>query len=407
MALTAGTRIGHYNVTALIGEGGMGQVYQATDTQLNRQVALKILGRILRTPFISYDGDWVGYFEGRLELRRVPIDGGPSELICLTGAAPRGASWGPDGTVVFATDVPTTGLWQVAGDGGEPVEVTTPTQGEGDHLFPEHLPGGTAVLFTIAGELRANAQIALVQLDTGERKLLTRGHDARYSPTGHLVFGRDGALWAVGFDIDALDIVGEPVRVMAQVATTDIGGVSFDVSPNGTLTYVTDASLGRTTLRCVHRRAAVPHAASVRRRWHSSSQPELAPWARTPGSCRLMPLAPGTTLGPYEIVSAIGAGGMGEVYEARDTRLDRTVAIKVLPEHVASDPDLKQRFEREAKTISSLNHPHTCTLHDIGSQDGIDFRTLSGRVEFRGQLLEARPGRCGPAPGVPQRFPVP
>ena len=89
-----------------------------------------------------------------------------------------------------------------------------------------------------------------------------------------------------------------------------------------------------------------------------------------------MPLEAGRQLGPYEIVSAIGAGGMGEVYKARDTRLDRTVAIKVLPEHVASDPDLKQRFEREAKTISSLNHPHICTLYDIGNQDGIDFLVM-------------------------------
>ena len=89
-----------------------------------------------------------------------------------------------------------------------------------------------------------------------------------------------------------------------------------------------------------------------------------------------MPLSPGITLGPYEILSPIGAGGMGEVYKARDTRLDRTIAIKVLPEHVASDPDLKQRFEREAKTISSLNHPHICTLHNIGSQDGIDFLVM-------------------------------
>ena len=89
-----------------------------------------------------------------------------------------------------------------------------------------------------------------------------------------------------------------------------------------------------------------------------------------------MPLLPGTTLGPYEILSLLGAGGMGEVYKARDTRLDRTVAIKVLPEHVASDPDLKQRFEREAKTISSLNHPHICTLYDIDSQDGIDFLVM-------------------------------
>ena len=89
-----------------------------------------------------------------------------------------------------------------------------------------------------------------------------------------------------------------------------------------------------------------------------------------------MPLTTGTRLGPYEILSPIGAGGMGEVYKARDTRLDRTVAIKVLPEHVAADPDLKLRFEREAKTISSLNHPHIRTLHDIGEQDGIDFLVM-------------------------------
>ncbi len=75
-----------------------------------------------------------------------------------------------------------------------------------------------------------------------------------------------------------------------------------------------------------------------------------------------MPLDVGTQLGPYEVLAPIGAGGMGEVYRARDTRLDRTVAIKVLPEHVAADPDLKQRFEREARTVAALNHPHTCTL---------------------------------------------
>ena len=89
-----------------------------------------------------------------------------------------------------------------------------------------------------------------------------------------------------------------------------------------------------------------------------------------------MALASGTTLGPYQIQAPLGAGGMGEVYKASDTQLDRTVAIKVLPEHVANDPDLKQRFEREAKTISSLNHPHICTLYDIGTQDGIDFLVM-------------------------------
>jgi serine/threonine protein kinase/Tol biopolymer transport system component len=106
-----------------------------------------------------------------------------------------------------------------------------------------------------------------------------------------------------------------------------------------------------------------------------------------------MALAPGTRLGPYEIGVPLGAGGMGEVYRARDTRLDRQVAIKILPSHLSTDPVRKQRFEREAKTISSLNHPNICVLHDVGEQDGTDYlvmeciegETLSKRLE-RGQL---------------------
>jgi len=89
-----------------------------------------------------------------------------------------------------------------------------------------------------------------------------------------------------------------------------------------------------------------------------------------------MALTPGTKLGPYEVQSPLGAGGMGEVYRARDTRLDRAVAIKILPSHLSSDPVRKQRFEREAKTISSLNHPHICVLYDVGQQDGIDYLVM-------------------------------
>src|SRR6202166_3311912 len=84
----------------------------------------------------------------------------------------------------------------------------------------------------------------------------------------------------------------------------------------------------------------------------------------------------GKRLGPYEILSSIGAGGMGEVYRARDTRLDRIVAIKVLPTHLADRSELRERFEREAKTIASLNHPHICTLYDTGHQDDIDFLVM-------------------------------
>src|SRR5882724_3558895 len=89
-----------------------------------------------------------------------------------------------------------------------------------------------------------------------------------------------------------------------------------------------------------------------------------------------MPLSAGTRLGPYEILSPLGAGGMGEVYRARDTRLDRTVAIKVLPGHLSSNPQLRERFEREAKAISTLSHPHICSLYDIGHQDGIDYLVM-------------------------------
>jgi Tol biopolymer transport system component len=102
-----------------------------------------------------------------------------------------------------------------------------------------------------------------------------------------------------------------------------------------------------------------------------------------------MSLVAGTRLGPYEILTELGAGGMGEVYRARDTRLERAVAVKILPSRLSSDPAHKQRFEREAKAISHLNHPHICVLHDIGHQDGIDYlvmecvegETLAKRLE--------------------------
>lgn len=89
-----------------------------------------------------------------------------------------------------------------------------------------------------------------------------------------------------------------------------------------------------------------------------------------------MPLVPGTKLGPYEIVGPLGAGGMGEVYRARDTRLSRDVAVKILPKEMSADAARKQRFEREAKTISALNHPNICTLHDVGSQNGVDYLVM-------------------------------
>ena len=100
-----------------------------------------------------------------------------------------------------------------------------------------------------------------------------------------------------------------------------------------------------------------------------------------------MSLQPGTRLGPYEIVAAIGAGGMGEVYRAKDTRLDRVVAIKVLPEHLADNAERRERLEREAKALSQLNHPNICAIYDIGHQDGIDFLVME---HLEGETLAER-----------------
>jgi Tol biopolymer transport system component len=107
-----------------------------------------------------------------------------------------------------------------------------------------------------------------------------------------------------------------------------------------------------------------------------------------------MPLASGTKLGPYEIQAPLGAGGMGEVYRARDSRLDRSVAIKILPSHLAEDQQARQRFEREARTISALNHPNICVLHDVGTQDGTAYLVME---YVQGESLDARLRR-GPLP---------
>jgi serine/threonine protein kinase len=107
-----------------------------------------------------------------------------------------------------------------------------------------------------------------------------------------------------------------------------------------------------------------------------------------------MPLSAGTRLGPYEVLAPLGSGGMGEVYKARDTRLDRTVAIKVLPERTAPTPEARQRFEREAKTISQLSHPHICALYDVGRENDVEYLVME---HLEGETLLERLAK-GPLP---------
>ena len=107
-----------------------------------------------------------------------------------------------------------------------------------------------------------------------------------------------------------------------------------------------------------------------------------------------MSLESGKQLGPYEVLAPLGAGGMGEVYRARDTRLDRTVAMKVLPSELSANPDLRERLEREARAISGLAHPHICTLYDVGQDDGIDYLVME---YLEGETLAERLQK-GPLP---------
>ena len=120
-------------------------------------------------------------------------------------------------------------------------------------------------------------------------------------------------------------------------------------------------------------------------------------------------LTEGTRLGPYEIVAFLTAGGMGEVYRGRDTRLDRTVAIKVIAADRMSDPSARQRFEREARAVAALSHPHICHLNDVGHDEGVDFLVME---YLEGETLATRLDRNGSTPcrwtkcsGTPSRLP--
>ena len=200
------------------------------------------LGNNPRGVFISPDGNWVGYFADGL--KKVSILGGPPVTICEPPGAPRGASWGDDGTIVFATTAPS-GLWRVPAGGGEPEELTTPDAEHGDHLWPEMLPGSTAVLFTIIGGPVEGAQIAVLSLDSGETKvLIPGGSNPRYARTGHIVYGVGGTLRAVGFDLDDLEVTTDPIPVLDGVITKSTGAANFGMSQSGFLAYVAGPQQG-------------------------------------------------------------------------------------------------------------------------------------------------------------------
>jgi serine/threonine-protein kinase len=201
-----------------------------------------------RTPFWSPDSKWIGFVTGDNKMMKVPVTGGPSVTVCGTNGAPRGASWGEDDTIVFATSDPATGLQSISASGGEPRVLTRPDHAHGEvgHLFPVVLRGGNAVLFTIAGASTDQSQVAALDLKSGARKIFLRGSQADYIETGHLVYAFDGTLWAVRFDSDRLDVSGEPIPVVERVTIVSSGAAQYSLSRTGALVYLAGSAAGGT-----------------------------------------------------------------------------------------------------------------------------------------------------------------
>jgi serine/threonine-protein kinase len=207
----------------------------------------------LASPFFSPDGNWVGFFapEGQKNaIKKVAVTGGPAVTIASIPemAAPHGATWGDNGTIVFGMH--DRGLWRAAGDGGsvEPL-IPAPAQPDGKapppdyREWPSFLPGGQALLYSErpgGGEGGDASRIVVRNMASGEERVLVSGGSfPQYLPTGHLVYAFDGTLRIVGFDLDRLAVVGTPRPVLEGVVTKDEGGAEFHVARDGSLVYLT------------------------------------------------------------------------------------------------------------------------------------------------------------------------
>lgn len=197
------------------------------------------------TPFFSPDGAWVGFSTfGRW--MKVSILGGPPITLWPAASPPRGASWGPDGTIIFAHQTSGTGLFRGSAAGGEPEVLTTPDAAAGEmfHWWPEFLPGGDAVLFTIVKDSSGQGrEIAVLDLGTNETTVLIPGGSApRYASTGHIIFGAEATLQAVPFNLNRLEVTGDPVPVVEGVMMKPSGAVNFALSSTGSLVYASAGS---------------------------------------------------------------------------------------------------------------------------------------------------------------------
>ena len=236
---------GLLNRTVAVSPDGKSLAYSALDGRvyLRRFDSLDMvslpIGLTAVGPIFSPDGHHIAAFgAGTAELGRIPITGGPVQPIARGAGVGRGASWAPDGTIYLATTDPASGLLSVRDIGGELKALTTPdaAAGELDHFWPEVLPEGRAVLFTVVRN--GSYDIGVLDLASGATKVLLRGgSNAQYLATGHLLYASAGALRAVPFDPVRLELRGEPVALPLPVMITGSGVVNAAAAPNGTLVY--------------------------------------------------------------------------------------------------------------------------------------------------------------------------
>jgi serine/threonine-protein kinase len=199
-------------------------------------------GTSLRSPFVSPDGQWVGFVESPITLKKVAITGGPALTITELGSGPRGLVWAADDSIIFSTINAGLGLQRVPAKGGTPTVLSKPAleRGEAGYQWPELLPDGQHVLFTVTARAGADAaSIAVLDLHTGAQHVVFRGGShAQYVASGHLVYGAAGTLRAVPFDVKALTVHGTPVPVVPRIVSASSGAFDFSVASDGTLVYV-------------------------------------------------------------------------------------------------------------------------------------------------------------------------